>query len=301
MSLMILTEYIDFTLDTIDESHPILRSELNISLSDKKPSKTQFGLKYYPVGIVYKHDEIKVPKQNNHYKTSKKFLHQIIIHRMSKNVAIIDPETGFAVHSDFLYTFLTSTNNELRVDNFKDIMPDVEISVCQDYIMITAPKDKYSVDYEVNDQLIDEDGLYLKYFSTYHGSNSTLTVGSVTTVHNAEPGLDKHDTGIYLPKLCRLLNLKEFMSKYSLTELAPRTGERVYKYVGEPSPLNFLLMSIDIPNPAPDQVISLYDFIRHTNSPMEQIVLSLSNCKIYVRLIRSHLTINLMVHTKTPI
>lgn len=294
MSLLVLTGYIAFKLDTIDELHPVLRSELNISLSNTKLSRT-------PVGIVYKHDAIKVPKPNHHYKTSKKFIHQITIHRMLKNVAIVDTETGLAVQSDFLYTLLTSTTNELKVDNFKDTMPNVEISVCQDYIMIEAPKDEYSVDYEVNDQLIDEDGLYLKYFSTYHGSNSTLTIGSVTTVHNAEPGLDKHETGIYLPKLCRLLNLKEFLDNYNLMELAPRAGERVYKYVGEPSPLNFLLMSIDKPDPAPDQVISLYDFIRHTNNPMEQIVLSLSNCKIYARLIRSHLTINLMVYTKTPI
>lgn len=301
MSLMILTEYIAFKLDTIDELHPVLRSELNISLSDKKPSKTKLGLKYYPVGIVYKHDAIKVPKPNHHYKTSKKFIHQITIHRMSENVAIVDTETGLAVHSDFLYTLLTSTNNELKVDNFQDIMPHVEITVCQDYIMIEAPKDEYSVDYEVNDQLIDEDRLYLKYFSKYHGSNSTLTIGSVTTVHNAEPGLNKHEVGIYLPKLCRLLNLKEFLANYNLMELAPRNGERIYKYVGEPSPLNFLLMSIDTPNPAPDQVISLYDFVRHTNNPMEQIVLSLSNCKIYARLIRSHLTINLSVYTKTPL
>lgn len=302
MSLMILTKYIAFTLDTIDALHPVLRSELNINLSNTTLSTTPVGSKYYQTEIIYKHDDVKVLKPNSHYKTSRKFIHQIIIHRMLENVAIVDPETGLAVHSDLLYTLFTPATNELKIDNFKDIMPDVEITICPDSIVITAPKDKYSVDYEVNDQLIDADKLYLKYFSTYHGqySNST-TSGAVTTIYNADPGLEKYDIGIYLPRLCRLLNLKEFMSKYTLMELAPRKGERVYKYIGDPSPLNFLLMSIDKPNPAPDQMISLYDFIRHTTNPKKQIVLSLSNCKIYARLIQNQLTISLEVYTKTPI
>ena len=304
MSLIISTKYITFKLDPLDKSHPLLRSELNINLSDSEPSKTEYGAVCYLTKILYTHELLKIVKPFSHYKAShRQFIHKIVAYNSVDECSITDTETSTTLPSSLLYTLLSSTDNNLPIENFKDNFPDISLIVYKDNILITAPKDKYSLDYTVHDQQIDEDKLCLKYFSTYNGMDGLYNSrsGTSTSVFNTYRGDKNYDVSFYLPRTCKLLNLEEFINNYNFTESVPKVGARVYKYIGDQSPLDFLQMAINTPNPTPDQVIGLSEFIRHTKNLKQSIVLSLSNCKIYLKLSNKQLEINLGVHTRTPL